>query len=205
MNIKARTMKLKTPNLLFNRVYSNSALIMILSFTFLNYIWGYMGYNSFGFMAVFLINFLFTIFAAFAAVIQGEAMKEPGYDNREDNREENKSDFKRMGIYLVFYTIVVLTINTIFPPVHVPTVNKHVEIMSVKIIDVHNRGKDNYSIRYFDKEGNTIFTDTYAKEVDRTAVFNKIFDASGHVVVTMDYYKQNGKEFVEISAKAIEL
>jgi len=33
----------------------------------------------------------------------------------------------------------------------------------------------------------------------------KIFDSKGKVVVDIDYYMQNGKPFVEISEKAIQL
>ena len=85
------------------------------------------------------------------------------------------------------------------------TVDKHIQIGSVKFIDIHEKGKDKYAIRYFGKDGQNVFTDVYTEESSRTAVYEKIFDSGGKVNVDMDYYEKNGKEFVEISAKAIAL
>jgi len=208
MNIKDRTVKMKIPNLLFNRSYSNGVLIFILGFALVNYVWGSMDHPSFGMMAVFLINFITVLTLAFAAIGPGEALKEPSYSSDVDNREINKSDFKRMGIYLVIYTVITLSINAVFPKEHIQpkqTVDKHIQIKSVKFIDVHHPDKDSFAIRYFDKDGGNVFTDTYTDKASRTMVYKQIFDSNGKVIVDIDYYERNGKAFVEISAKAIQL
>jgi len=208
MNIKDRTLKMKIPNIFFNRPYSNSILVIIVSFALVNYIWGTMGHEAFGMRSVFLINFIFVLSAGFGAIGPGEALKEPSYHDDHDNRAVNKSDFKKMGIYLSTYTVITLFINAFFTPVYVPpkpSVDVHIQIKSIKFIDVHESGVDKYAIRYYDKDGNNIFTDVYTKEPSRKEVYQKIFDNSGKVVVDMDYYKRNGKAFVEISAKAIQL
>jgi len=208
MNIKDRTTHLKMPKIFFNRTYSNSVLLIILSFVLINYIWGSMGHNSFNMMQLFLINFGFIFTSTIGAAGPGEALKAPSYSRDVDNREVNMEDFKKMGIYLTLYTIITLGINLTFPQVYVapkPRIDKHIQIKSVKFIDVHEKGKDQYAIRYYDKEGHHVFTDIYLKEPSRTAVYQKIFNKVGKVIVDMDYYEKKGKPFVEISAKAIQL
>ncbi len=208
MNIKDRKVKMTIPHIFFNRPFSNGVLILILSFSLINYIWGSMGNNSFDMMQVFLINFIAVLSFSFAAVGPGECLKEPSYSSNNDNRGLNKADFKKVGIYMILYTVLTLGINTLFPPVYVapkPTIDKHIQIKSVKFIDVHEKGKDQYAIRYYDKDGQNIFTDMYTKEPVRDAVHKKIFDSKGKVIVDMDYYEKKGKAFVEISARAIQL
>lgn len=208
MNIKDRTVKMKMPHIFFNRAFSNGVLILVLSFSLINYVWGLIGYTSFDMMIVFLINFIAVLAFSFMAVGPGEALKEPSYSSDVDNRDVNKEDFKRMGVYLIAYTVVALLYYALYAPVYTPTPpvkDIHIQIKSVKFIDVHEKGKDQYAIRYYDKDGQNVFTDMYLKEPSRTSVYKKIFDSSGKVIVDMDYYKKNGKAFVEISNKAIQL
>ncbi|RLC45451.1 MAG: hypothetical protein DRH57_07965 [Candidatus Cloacimonadota bacterium] len=209
MNIKDRTVKMRIPNIFFNRTYSNGVMLILLSFALINYIWGNMGHSSFNMMQLFLINFSFIFVAVIGAAGPGEALKEPpSYSNDEDTRVVNMADFKKMGIYLVVYIVCTLTMNALFSPVYVPpkpNIDKHIQIKSVKFIDVHEKGEDIYAIRYYDKDGQNIFTDRYTKEPSRMVVYNKIFDKAGKVIVDMDYYEKKGKAFVEISARAIQL
>lgn len=201
-------MKMVMPQIFFHRAFSNGVLILIMSFALINYIWGSMDHKSLNMMMVFLINFITVLTFSFMAAGPGEALKEPSYSSDVDNREVNKEDFKKMGVYLILYTIITLGINSMFPPEYItpkPTIDKHIQIKSVKFIDVHESGKDKYAIRYYDKDGQNVFTDIYTKEPARTAVYKKIFDSKGKVVVDMDYYMKSGKAFVEISAKAIQL
>lgn len=203
MKIKDSKPNINLSVLVFKRPYTWTVLIVILSFSLINYIIGMTTGSSLSHTTVFLVNFIFILVMAVLAIGPGEAFDE-SYGNQ---RAINISDFKKVVVYTIIYivfTIGFYKMSPVPPPIPKPQ-NVSIEVKYIQVYDTHDNNKDFYAIRYLDAKSKKLWNEVYKKQEDRIAVLNKIYDSDGKVKVKIFYKIADGKQFIEILDKPIEL
>lgn len=135
-----------------------------------------------------------------------EAFRDKSYSGSQSREVANAtSDLKKSIFYLVVILIGFSTYHLMNKPIPVPPPqDKIVQVDFIQIFESH-KNTDSYCIRYFDKAGEVLWTDSYKELKDRDAVVSRIFDKNGTPKVSMVYKRINGKQAVEIANKPISL
>lgn len=192
------------PRLWFNTVTANFGFAIVILGLITNYLLilsgvddgvGYLG------QAIFII-IIWALFTSFAAG-PGEAFNLNDLKLKDSIQLMRVADVKKSIIYMIVMIGILITLNFYTKVDLVTTPN--IPVKSIQLFEIHNSHGVKYGIKYFDDNGNLLFSKLYTDLADRQAFMDRVCDIDGKPAYELIYRKFEGSDILDISYIKIDL
>lgn len=196
--------KFSFPRLWFNTVTANFGFAIVILGLITNYLLilsgvdygvGYLG------QAIFII-IIWALFTSFAAG-PGEAFNLNDLKLKSSIQLMRVADVKKSIIYMIVMIGILITLNFYTKVDLITTPN--IPVKSIQLFEIHNSHGVKYGIKYFDDNGNLLFSKLYTDLADRQAFMDRVFGADGKPEYELIYRKFEGSDILDINYIKIEL
>lgn len=195
--------KFSFPRLWFNTVTANFGFAIVILGLITNYLLILSGHNGVGYLgqAIFII-IIWALFTSFAAG-PGEAFNLNKIKLKDSIQLMRVADVKKSIIYMIVMIGILITLNFYTKVDLVTTPN--IPVKSIQLFEIHNSHGVKYGIKYFDDNGNLLFSKLYADLADRQAFMDRVCDIDGKPAYELIYRKFEGSDILDISYIKIDL
>ena len=195
--------KFSFPRLWFNTVTANFGFAIVILGLITNYLLILSGHNGVGYLgqAIFII-IIWALFTSFAAG-PGEAFNLNDLKLKDSIQLMRVADVKKSIIYMIVMIGILITLNFYTKVDLVTTPN--IPVKSIQLFEIHNSHGVKYVIKYFDDNGNLLFSKLYTDLADRQAFMDRVYDIDGKPAYELIYRKFEGSDILDISYIKIEL
>lgn len=194
MNIKERKLRLNPSIFLFNRQYSNGLFLIYIVFNLILLL-AYMKGADISSLGISVVTIIIWCVGLLLVAIDGV------FDASRSRYKENISDFKKSLLYLtIILSSLIMYYNANKVEIKIPN-NQSIKIYAIQTYEIHKADKDSYAIKYFDKDSNQVWYDSYEEESKRNKLFNSYFNNDGSVRVEIIYKVENGNRYLEVLDK----
>lgn len=195
--------KFSFPRLWFNTVTANFGFAIVILGLITNYLLILSGHNGVGYLgqAIFII-IIWALFTSFAAG-PGEAFNLNDLKLKDSIQLMRVADVKKSIIYMIVMISILITLNFYTKVDLVTTPN--IPVKSIQLFEIHNSHGVKYGIKYFDDNGNLLFSKLYTDLADRQAFMDRVCDIDGKPAYELIYRKFEGSDILDISYIKIDL
>lgn len=195
--------KFSFPRLWFNTVTANFGFAIVILGLITNYLLILSGHNGVGYLgqAIFII-IIWALFTSFAAG-PGEAFNLNDLKLKDSIQLMRVADVKKSIIYMIVMIGILITLNFYTKVDLVTTPN--IPVKSIQLFEIHNSHGVKYGIKYFDDNGNLLFSKLYTDLADRQAFMDRVCDIDGKPAYELIYRKFEGSDILDISYIKIDL
>ena len=113
------------------------------------------------------------------------------------------ADVKKSIVYMMVMIFILITLHFYTKVDLITTPN--IPVKSIQLFEIHNSHGTKYGIKYFDNNGNLLFTKLYTGIADRHAFMDRVFGADGKPEYELIYRKFEGSDILDINYIKIEL
>lgn len=192
------------PRLWFNTVTANFGFAVVILGIITNYLLILSGFDDgVGYLgqAIFIIV-IWSSIMSFAAG-PGEAFDLNDLKLKDSIQLMRVADVKKSIIYMIVMISILITLNFYTKVDLITTPN--IPVKSIQLFEIHNSHKVKYGIKYFDNNGNLLFSKLYTDIADRQAFMDRVFGADGKPEYELIYRKFEGSDILDINYIKIEL
>lgn len=195
--------KFSFPRLWFNTVTANFGFAIVILGLITNYLLILSGHNGVGYLgqAIFII-IIWALFTSFAAG-PGEAFNLNDLKLKDSIQLMRVADVKKSIIYMIVMIGILITLNFYTKVDLITTPN--IPVKSIQLFEIHNSHGVKYGIKYFDDNGNLLFSKLYTDLADRQAFMDRVCDIDGKPAYELIYRKFEGSDILDISYIKIDL
>lgn len=192
------------PRLWFNTVTANFGFAIVILGIITNYLLILSGFDvGVGYLgqAIFII-IIWSLFMSFVAG-PGEAFNLNKIKLKDSIQLMRVADVKKSIIYMIVMIGILITLNFYTKVDLITTPN--IPVKSIQLFEIHNSHGVKYGIKYFDDNGNLLFSKLYTDLADRQAFMDRVCDIDGKPAYELIYRKFEGSDILDINYIKIEL
>lgn len=195
--------KFSFPRLWFNTVTANFGFAIVILGLITNYLLILSGHNGVGYLgqAIFII-IIWALFTSFAAG-PGEAFNLNDLKLKDSIQLMRVADVKKSIVYIMVMIFILITLHFYTKVDLITTPN--IPVKSIQLFEIHNSHGVKYGIKYFDDNGNLLFSKLYTDLADRQAFMDRVCDIDGKPAYELIYRKFEGSDILDISYIKIDL